>query len=114
MQVIKMADLRTLYYNVTQDPVQHFDEYSIKLMIEKEYNIIEGARDFHNDPSNQSNKGFIERNFRILKMSKVFLEPECEVVNHCQFRLKICNPDHRMTFQAVNDNVPFKSGAHTF
>lgn len=36
MQVIKMADLRTLYYNVTQDPVQHFDEYSIKLMIEKE------------------------------------------------------------------------------
>ena len=36
IQVIKMADLRTRYYCLTEDPVQHFEEYSIKLLIEKE------------------------------------------------------------------------------
>ena len=29
VQVVKMHDLRTLYYSLTKDPVQHFEEYSI-------------------------------------------------------------------------------------
>lgn len=29
IQVVKLADLRTLYYCLTRDPVQHFEEYSI-------------------------------------------------------------------------------------
>lgn len=29
VQVVKMADLRTLYYRLTSDPTQHFEQYSI-------------------------------------------------------------------------------------
>lgn len=99
-----MADMRTLYYNPTTEPVQHFDEYSIRLMIEKEENVMEGEKDFGNDPSNRGKKGFVERNFRILKMSKDILEPECEVVTHCQFRLLISNPEPRRTFKMEISN----------
>jgi hypothetical protein len=52
MQVIKMADLRTLYYNITEDPVQHFEEYSIKLMMEKSDLVTTGEKDFSNEPGN--------------------------------------------------------------
>jgi hypothetical protein len=96
-----MADLRTLYYCLTKDPVQHFEEYSIQLLIEKEEYVIKGEKDFSNDPNNRGTKGILERNFRILKMSKDMHLPECEVVNHCQFKLQISNPECRRTYKTV-------------
>ena len=66
-------------------------------MIEKEEYLIKGEKDFSNDPNNKSTKDTVERNFRILKISKDASLPECEVVNACQFRLSINNPEPRKT-----------------
>lgn len=98
-----MADLRTLYYSTTLDPVQHFEEYSIKLMMEKDEHVMTGDKDYSNDLSNRGTKGLVERNFRILKMSRDMFLPECEVVNHCQFKLAISNPETRRTTRNVYD-----------
>jgi hypothetical protein len=62
-------------------------------LIEKEEHVLKGEKDFSNDPNNRGTKGIVERNFRILKMSKDQTLPECEVVNHFQFKLEISSPE---------------------